>query len=146
VLGRGAGVVAGGRAVVLAGGRGAGAVVRCGGDGAGGVVDRREASGVIADGEAAARLDDDVGLATGVEVVVVDGELPHPASKPMTQASAPVTAGSKRRRCRPDDVMATPPTDCASLTTQRQIFNTCRARRWREKNSGSVRPTLAGGS
>jgi hypothetical protein len=110
VLGRGAGVVAGGRgaAVVLAGGRGAGAAVRAGGDGAGVVVDRLDAGGVIVDGEAAALLDDDVGLPTAVEVVVVDDELPHPTSKPTTQASPPVAAWSRTRRCRPGHLMTTP--------------------------------------
>ncbi len=79
-----------------------------GGDGAAAVVDRLKADGVIADGEAAALLDDDVRLPTAVEVVVVDDELPHPASKPTTQASPPVAARSRTRRCRPDHVMTTP--------------------------------------
>jgi hypothetical protein len=109
--GRGAGVVAGGRgaADVLAGGRWARAAVRTGGDGAGAVVDRFEAEVVLADGEAAALLDDDVVRPTAVEVVVVDDdELPHPASTPTTLASPPVAARSGTRRCRPDHVMATP--------------------------------------
>jgi hypothetical protein len=142
VLGRGAAVVAGGRgAVVLAGARGAGVAVRGGGDGAGAVVDRLDAGGVIADGEAGALLDDDVGLPTAVEVVVVDDdELPHPASKPTTQASPPMAARSRTRRCRLDHVMTTPHRLPQTRGAPRRSSTHAGRVDGRENDSGSVRP------
>lgn len=89
------------------------------GDRAAAVDGRLEADGVIADGETATRLDDDLRLPTDVEVIVVDDELPHPASKPTTQARPPVAARSRTSRCRPDHV-TTSPTDCPSLSAPRR--------------------------
>jgi hypothetical protein len=99
----------------------------------GAVVDRTGADVVLANGDAVALLEDDIGLPTAVEVVVLDDELPQPASTPTMQASAPLPALRSKRRCRPEQVMTTPPTDCPSLTAQGQVLNTRRTRSAREQ-------------